>query len=109
MPIGDWTPPAGWTWSDSSGWLPPSDGLRAENERLKAVEADTRNMRDAAIAEIERLRAALEQSQLVPKQLDHRQLYALAEAWGYTTEETAGTYALMLETLATPPQDSGNR
>lgn len=37
---------------------------------------------------------------LVPTKLNHRQLYQLADAWGYTTEETAGTYALMLEALA---------
>lgn len=23
MPIGDWTPLPGWTWSDACGWMPP--------------------------------------------------------------------------------------
>lgn len=127
MPIGDWTPPAGWTWSDSGGWLPPSyvpeiERLRAENarletmlqgeifvrdnllevlghekdlraeiERLRAVEADTRNMRDAAIEESERLRALLQR----------------ARDEGY--EELHPDTAKEIDAVLVPPQDSGKR
>jgi hypothetical protein len=69
MPMGDWTPPPGWVWSDAVGWIRQTPNqecrlgmeeihnLRAENERLKA----TLPMQTLAVqqAEIERLTAAL--------------------------------------------------